>query len=133
MEDFFLRLKLLSAGAAAFAVGLLGGADAALYTLVGFTIADYLTGLIKAVLRRELASWKAFQGGLKKLLIYVVVAVAAGLDRFLPGGDSLFRSLAVGYYIAAEGLSILENAALCGVPLPEKLRDALAQVRDKSR
>ncbi len=100
---------------------LLGGFDALLLTLAGFCAADYVTGVTKAILKRELHSGAAFRGGLKKALIFVVVAVAVGLDHVLAPQGALFRGLAIGYYIAAEGLSILENVAACGVPLPRKL------------
>jgi toxin secretion/phage lysis holin len=120
------RLKTVAAGAGLFLAGLLGGADPLLYTLVGFTAADCLTGILKAVIRRELRSARMFSGGLRKLLIYVVVAVAAALDNLFPADGLAFRGLTIGYYIANEGLSILENAALCGLPLPERLKSVLA-------
>jgi toxin secretion/phage lysis holin len=127
--EWLARLKTGAAAAGLFLAGLLGGADPLLYTLVGFTAADCLTGFAKAVVRRELRSARMFSGGLKKLVIYVVVAVAAALDRLLPAQNLAFRSLTIGYYLANEGLSVLENAALCGLPLPERLKNVLAGLR----
>ncbi len=127
MADLLGRAKLLGAGV--LLAGLLGGADLMLYALIGFSVADYLTGLVKAVVRRELHSARAFAGGLKKILIYVVVAVAATLDRVLQIDGIVFRSLVIGYYLACEGLSILENVALCGLPLPGKLKAVLTQLK----
>jgi len=129
MEQLLVRLKFWGAGAGLLLAGLLGGADTLLYALACFTVADFLTGLIKAVVCKELRSERMFIGGLKKLLIFVIVAVAVTLDRLLPDSGVAFRSLTIGYYIAGEGLSILENAAACGVPLPEKLKSVLAGLK----
>ncbi len=123
------KIKLCAASLGTALGALLGGGDALLYTLVCFTVADYITGVVKAVLHKTLSAEVAFGGGLKKILIYIVVAVAVGLDNVLALGDSLLRTLTVSYYIACEGLSVLENAALCGLPLPGKLRDTLANLK----
>jgi toxin secretion/phage lysis holin len=112
----------------AAAAALLGGADAWLRALVAFSVADYLTGTAKAVLSKSLSSRGAWAGGLRKLLIYVVVALAFALDGLL-NTESLLRTLAVCYYIAEEGLSVLENVGACGVKYPKKLAEALAALR----
>lgn len=111
--------------------GLLGGVDIWLMTLIGFTVADYATGLLKGFITKTLHSKAAFKGGLKKLLIYVIVGIAAALDSLMLPDSPLLRGLAVGYYIATEGLSILENISACGVPFPQKLKDVLLALRDK--
>ncbi|MDR1735271.1 MAG: phage holin family protein [Oscillospiraceae bacterium] len=127
MKGFTAKAGLGAAlGAAA---SLLGGVDIWLLTLIGFTAADYITGLIKAVITKTLNSGAAFKGGLKKLLIYVIVGVAVALDQLLLPETPLLRGLAVGYYIAAEGLSVLENISECGVPFPKKLTDILLALR----
>ena len=131
-----LNLKLLSVkgamGAAVTALAaLLGGFDLWLLTLIGFTAADYVTGMLKGVHQKDLHSGAAFRGGLKKLLIYVAVGVAAALDGLMLPDMPLLRGLAVGYYIATEGLSILENISACGVSLPPKLKDILLALRNK--
>ena len=130
------KIKLIAAKGAfgagcAVIANLLGGLDVWLMTLIGFTVADYVTGLLKGILTKNLSSEAAFRGGLRKILIYVIVGVAVSLDKLMLPGEPLLRSLAIGYYIATEGLSILENISACGVPFPQKLRDVLLALRNK--
>ncbi|MDR0249203.1 MAG: phage holin family protein [Oscillospiraceae bacterium] len=123
-----LCVKAAAAFVAATAARLLGGADVWLYTLVAFTLADYVSGTAKAALTGKLSSRGAFAGGLRKILVYVVVGLAAALDNLLPGG-ALLRNLTVGYYIAEEGLSVIENLGACGVRYPKKFGAALAALK----
>ncbi|MCL2030511.1 MAG: phage holin family protein [Oscillospiraceae bacterium] len=109
---------------------LLGGFDIWLITLIGFSVADYVTGLLKGFINKNLHSEAAFRGGLKKAMIYVIVGLAAALDGLMLPEAPILRGLAVGYYIATEGLSILENISACGVPFPQKLKDVLLALRD---
>lgn len=131
------KVKLLAAKGVfgaffAMVTHLLGGADLWLLTLIGFTVADYVTGLLKGVLTKSLSSGTAFRGGLRKLLIYVIIGVAVSLDALLLPDSPMLRGLAIGYYIATEGLSILENISACGVPFPQKLKDVLMTLRNSS-
>ena len=107
---------------------LLGGLDTMLICLLIFMLLDYITGIIKGFKNKKLSSEVGFYGLLKKATILVVVMVAVQLDTTL-NLDNVMRYLAIGFYIANEGLSILENAGEIGIPLPEKLKESLEKLR----
>jgi toxin secretion/phage lysis holin len=107
-----------------------GQLDGLLYALVAFMIIDYVSGVIVAVFRRELSSEVGFKGIAKKVLIMGLVAVGHILDTHILGGGAVCRSAVIGFYIANEGISILENSAKLGLPLPKKLIAVLKQLKD---
>ena len=121
----FLRAAC-SAGAAILTY-IFGGADNWLIGLVVLVIADYVSGVIAAYIRHELNSKRGFAGILKKVLLFCVVAVANIVDT-ATGAGGVLRSLSIGFLMANEGISVLENAARCGVPLPKRLIKALEQL-----
>lgn len=121
-------LKLFLGGLNSVIGYLLGGLDAMLICLFTFMILDYLTGIIKAFKNKKLSSETGFYGILKKITILVVIMVAVQVDIALQLND-VMRYLAIGFYIANEGLSILENAGEIGIPLPEKLKESLEKLR----
>lgn len=116
--------------------GYFGGIDTALTVLMAFMAIDYATGVVAAWLGKSaktangcLDSKVGFAGLAKKGLMLLMVLVAAMLDRALGTEAAVFRSLMIWFYIANEGLSILENLTLSGVPFPQRVRDALEQLR----
>lgn len=109
---------------------LLGAWDNALMVLVTFMILDYVTGVLRAYVNNELSSDVGLKGIARKAVIFIVLIVAVLLDRLLNTGAWLFRTLVAYFYIANEGLSLLENAISLGVPVPEKLKEALIQLKD---
>lgn len=121
-------LKLFLGGLNSVVGYLLGGLDAMLICLFTFMILDYLTGIIKAFKNKKLSSETGFYGILKKITILVVIMVAVQVDTALQLND-VMRYLAIGFYIANEGLSILENAGEIGIPLPDKLKESLESLR----
>ena len=121
-------LKLFLGGLNSVIGYLLGGLDAMLICLFTFMILDYVTGIIKAFKNKKLSSETGFYGILKKITILVVIMVAVQVDTALQLND-VMRYLAIGFYIANEGLSILENAGEIGIPLPEKLKESLESLR----
>ena len=130
-------LKALAAIAGAFA-GLFGEWTTTLTILVVMMGLDYISGWIVAASGRSpktetggLSSKVGFIGIAKKGFIMLLVMLATMLDRAIGEGTTIFQSSIVLYYIANEGLSILENAALLGVPFPEKIRRALETMREK--
>lgn len=109
----------------------LGGLDLALKTLLLFMAIDYLTGLICGSLNKKLSSKIAFRGLLKKTAILIIVIVSFRIDKIL-SADGVLRALVLFFYISLEGISILENSAIIGVPIPEKLKDILLKMNEES-
>jgi toxin secretion/phage lysis holin len=107
----------------------LGGWDMATQVLVMFMTMDYLTGISRAFKDKVLSSAVGIDGILKKIMILFVVAVAVGIDN-ITGAQGVVRLATIWFYIGMEGISILENAARIGVPIPEKIKDALLQIKD---
>lgn len=110
---------------------LLGEWDLPLAVLVCFMAADYLTGVLLAISRRELSSAVGFRGLFKKAAILLVIVLAVLLDRLTHDGAWTFRTLTAYFYLANEGISLLENVGNLGVPIPEKLRRILAQLNEQ--
>ena len=94
---------------------------------------DYITGFTRGYINKELSSDVGLKGIARKCVIFVVLIVAVMLDRLMNTGNWLFRSLVCYFYIANEGLSLLENSAALGVPIPTKLKDALAQLKEGNK
>ena len=107
----------------------LGGWDMATQVLVLFMTMDYLTGISRAYKDKVLSSTVGIDGILKKITLLVVVAVAVGVDN-VTGAQGVVRLATIWFYIGMEGISILENAARIGVPIPDKIKDALLQIKD---
>lgn len=129
MDSKVITIKVGIAAALTALANLLGGADVWLYTLIGFTIVDFFTGILKAILTKTMHLDALYKGGVRKLLIYVTVGVATALDSLLLEDAPILRNIAMGYYVATEGLSILENIALCGIPFPKKLRETMLKLK----
>lgn len=107
----------------------LGGWDVLLKTIVFLAVADYVTGWIKGIYTKQLSSEIGFKGLLKKIVMFIVIAVAYVIQG-LVGGKIPLREVVIMFYIANEGLSLLENAAVF-VPIPERLKAVLLQLREK--
>lgn len=108
----------------------LGGCDGLIYALVIFVAADYITGVMYAAVNRRLSSEIGFKGICKKVLIFILVGIAHILDEYIIGNGSILRTAAIFFYLSNEGISVLENAAKLGLPVPEKLKTALHQLND---
>lgn len=100
-----------------------------LKTIVFLAVVDYITGLIKAVYLKSLSSEIGFKGLLKKIVMFIVIAVAFVIQQLI-GGTIPLRECVIMFYISNEAISLLENAAIF-VPIPDKLRDVLLQLREK--
>ncbi|MBY6915499.1 holin family protein [Clostridium botulinum] len=109
---------------------LFGAWDLALEVLVLFMVLDYTTGLLRGYVNKELSSDIGLKGIARKAVIFIVLIVAVALDRLLNTGNWLFRTLVCYFYIANEGLSLLENCGSLGLPIPAKILEALAQLKD---
>ncbi|HCW03657.1 MAG TPA: holin [Clostridium sp.] len=106
----------------------LGGVDGFMYALITFVVIDYVTGLMVAVLERKLSSEVGFRGIFKKVLIFVMVGIGNIVDVHLIKNGSAIRTAVLFFYISNEGISIIENSAKIGLPIPEKLKDVLKQL-----
>lgn len=110
----------------------LGGADGFLYALIAFVVIDYITGMMCAVADRELSSKVGFKGICRKVIIFLLVGVANLLDVYIIGTGSVLRTAVIFFYLSNEGLSLLENGAHLGLPIPEKIKNVLAQLHHRS-
>ncbi|NLS45731.1 MAG: phage holin family protein [Firmicutes bacterium] len=110
----------------------LGGFDGFMYALLVFVVVDYITGIMCAVLDKELSSEIGFRGIFKKVLIFTLVAIGHIIDKNVIGDGSVIRTAVIFFYLSNEGISILENVVHIGLPVPQKLRDVLEQLNDKS-
>lgn len=117
---------------ATFFTYLFGGWDLALKILITFMVLDYVTGVINAYVIKTLNSEVGFRGLIKKCMILAVLIVGVELDRMLGnGGTWVFRTLVAYFYIANEGISLLENISNLGVPIPNKIKTALEQLNNE--
>lgn len=112
---------------------LFGGLDGFLYALVVFVIIDYFTGIMAAGIQKKLSSEIGFRGIAKKVTIFLLVALANMLDVNVIKTGSVARTAVVFFYISNEGISILENATVIGLPIPKKLKDMLLQIREEDK
>lgn len=109
-----------------------GGWDMALRILITFMVLDYILGVICGFKEKKLSSEVAYKGIFKKITILILVAVAVNLDDAF-NTQGTIRSMAIYFYAALEGISIAENAGRMGVPIPEKLKDALIQLKEGNK
>ena len=110
-----------------------GELDGFFYALLAFVVIDYLTGVMCAIADRSLSSEVGFRGIFRKVLIFVMVGAGHILDAQVIGSGDALRTAVIFFYISNEGVSLLENAAHIGLPVPEKLKDVLAQFHDREK
>lgn len=110
----------------------LGGCDGLFIALVMFVVMDYISGVMCAIADKNLSSEVGFKGICRKVLIFILVGIANILDVQVIGTGSVLRTAIIFFYISNEGVSLLENAAHLGLPVPEKLKVVLKQLHDKS-
>ena len=127
MDKFIQTITAAICGIVGF---LYGKADGLIYALITFIIVDYVTGVIVACVNKNLSSEVGFKGIAKKVVILLVVAVGNIVDIYILDGGTVCRSTVIGFYLANEGISILENAGKLGIPLPKKLVSVLKQLKN---
>ena len=138
MRDFSIDLIWAKIQVAITAIGgwigwFLGGVDGMLIALIVLMALDYLSGVMCAIADKKLSSAVGFKGICKKVLIMMLVGVANILDVNVVGSGAVLRGAVICFYLSNEGLSLLENAAYLGLPIPDKLREILAQLHDRSK
>ena len=131
MEKYFNNVSVVFSVVGGGLAWLFGGWDILLWTLVGFIILDYLTGLAKGWKTKTLSSETGFEGLIKKMMILTLVVMANFLQKLI--GEAVpIREIVILFFISNEGISLLENAALF-INIPPQLKDALLQIRDKNK
>ena len=131
MKELWNTIQIILAAVGGWLGYLLGGCDGLVYALILFVAADYVTGVMCAVVDKRLSSEIGFKGICKKVLIFVLVGLANILDVQIIGTGSVLRTAVIFFYISNEGVSLLENAAHLGLPVPEKLKDILQQLHNR--
>ena len=109
----------------------LGGFDGLIITLCVFALVDYITGVIAAVIKKELCSRVGFVGIARKTLMFFLVGIASILEFYVLGASSPIREIVIVFYIANEGISIVENSARIGLPIPAKFLAILEQLKSQ--
>lgn len=131
MRDIWSFIQVGFAAVGGWLGYFLGGMDGFIYALITFVVVDYITGLMCAVLDKKLSSEIGFRGIFKKILIFSLVAIGHIIDKSVIGDGSVIRTAVIFFYLSNEGISILENAAHIGLPIPQKLKDVLGQLHNK--
>lgn len=116
-----------------FFTWLFGTWDIAVIALIVFMVLDYISGVCVAYINKEVSSDVGLRGLTRKFLIILVLIAAVLLDRLMNTDNWIFRTMVCYFYIANEGISLLENASNLGLPIPEKIKDALIQLKDGNK
>ena len=132
MKEFWNMIQLAFAAVGGWLGYFLGGCDGLLYALLAFVVIDYITGVMCAITDKTLSSEVGFKGICRKVLIFLLVGIANVLDVQVIGTGSVLRTAVIFFYISNEGVSLLENAAHLGLPVPEKIKTVLEQLHDRA-
>ena len=130
MSDF---LKRIFAAICTLVGFLFGSADGLIVALIVLIVMDYISGVVAAIVEKKLSSEIGAKGIAKKVFMLLIVAVANIVDINVIGEGNTLRTVTVLFYIANECISLIENAGRLGVPVPKKLMDVLAQLKDKDK
>lgn len=132
MKELWNTMQIILAAVGGWLGYFLGGCDGLVYALILFVTADYITGVMCAAVDKRLSSEIGFKGICKKVLIFLLVGLANILDVQIIGTGSVLRTAVIFFYISNEGVSLLENAAHLGLPIPSKLKDILQQLHNRA-
>ena len=132
MKEFWNAVQFVFTAVGGWLGYFLGGCDGLLFALLAFVVIDYITGIMYAIINQSLSSEVGFKGICRKVLIFLLVGIANILDVQVIGSGSVLRTAVIFFYLSNEGVSILENAAFLGLPVPEKIKIVLEQLHDRS-
>lgn len=132
MKEFWSFMQLIFSAIGGWLGYFLGGCDGLLFALLAFVAIDYITGVMCAIADKTLSSEVGFKGICRKVLIFLLVGIANVLDVQVIGTGCILRTAVIFFYISNEGISLLENAAHLGLPVPAKMKAVLEQLHDKS-
>ena len=131
MKQIWTGIQLAFTAFGGFLGGFLGGVDGFLYALIAFTVIDYITGVMCAITDKNLSSSIGFKGICRKVLIFTLVGIGNIVDVYVLGQGGVLRTAVIFFYLSNEGVSILENSAHLGLPIPEKLKEVLEQLHER--
>ena len=131
MKQIWSGIQIAFTAFGGFLGWFLGGVDGFLYALIAFTVIDYITGVMCAITDKNLSSSVGFKGICRKVLIFTLVGIGNIVDVYVLGQGGVLRSAVIFFYLSNEGVSILENSAHLGLPIPEKLKEVLEQLHER--
>ena len=131
MKEFWNVIQAIFAAVGGWLGYFLGGCDGLLYTLLAFVVLDYITGVLCAIADKKLSSSVSFKGIARKVIIFALVGIGHLLDTQIFGETGVLRTAVIFFYLSNEGLSLLENAAYLGLPIPQQLKEVLEQLHEK--
>ena len=132
MKEFWNVIQLVFTAVGGWLGWFLGGCDGLLYALIAFVVIDYVTGVMCAIVDKNLSGEVGFRGIFKKVLIFLLVGIGHVIDAQVIGSGSVLRTAVIFFYISNEGVSLIENAAHLGLPIPVKLKSVLEQIHDRA-
>ena len=132
MKEFWNTIQLAFAAVGGWLGYFLGGCDGLLYALIAFVVIDYITGVMCAIADKTLSSEVGFKGICRKVLIFLLVGIGNIIDVQVLGAPGVLRTAVIFFYLSNEGVSLTENAAYLGLPIPEKLKLVLEQLHDRA-
>ena len=132
MKTIWTGIQIAFSALGGFIGWFLGGVDGFLYALIAFAVIDYITGVMCAVSDKKLDSKVGFKGICRKVLIFTLVGIGNIVDVYVLGQAGVLRMAVIFFYLSNEGVSILENSEHLGLPIPEKLKDVLEQLHDRT-
>ena len=132
MKEFWNTIQLAFAAVGGWLGYFLGGCDGLLYALIAFVAIDYITGVMCAISDKTLSSEVGFKGICRKVLIFLLVGIGHIVDAQVIGTGSVLRTAVIFFYLSNEGVSLIENAAHLGLPVPDKLKAVLEQLHDRA-
>ena len=131
MRFIWTGIQIAFSAIGGFIGWLLGGFDGFLYALIAFAVIDYITGVMCAISDKRLSSKVGFKGICRKVLIFILVGIGNIIDVYVLGDAGVLRTAVIFFYLSNEGVSLLENSAHLGLPVPDKLKDVLQQLHNK--
>ena len=132
MKEFWNTIQLVFAAVGGWLGYFLGGCDGLLYALIAFVAIDYITGVMCAIADKSLSSEVGFKGICRKVLIFLLVGIANIIDVQVLGAPGVLRTAVIFFYLSNEGVSLLENAAHLGLPVPDAIKTVLEQLHNRS-
>ena len=132
MKEFWNTIQLAFAAVGGWLGYFLGGCDGLLYALIAFVAIDYITGVMCAISDKTHSSEVGFKGICRKVLIFLLVGIGNIIDVQVLGSPGVLRTAVIFFYLSNEGVSLIENAAHLGLPVPDKLKAVLEQLHDRA-